>query len=197
MVEFFNWFTLLVRIRVWTGGQWVQWETRPLHVQGNPLHLRKFPLHFQTCLKVGFKTSPAILFSKKFYGNFSKKSKFLAKFWKTQKIKYFVEKGFKLWHKMFMKAKPRLSYCFCKVKCAKSQHFSFAGGFAGTPSLAVGLFYTCILQGARQVQGPCCTNPSCWEEQKRIVFLRWGSLISLPPGKSMIFYLSGPQTSLI
>ena len=60
---------------------------------------------------------------------------------------------------MFMKAKPRLSYCFCKVKCAKSQHFSFAGGFAGTPSLAVGLFYTCILQGARQVQGPCCTNP--------------------------------------
>ena len=59
-----------------------------------------------------------------------------------------------------MKAKPRLSYCFCKVKCAKSQHFSFAGGFAGTPSLAVGLFYTCILQGARQVQGPCCTNPS-------------------------------------
>ena len=59
-----------------------------------------------------------------------------------------------------MKAKPRLSYCFCKVKCAKSQHFSFAGGFAGTPSLAVGLFYTCILQGARQVQGPCCTNPN-------------------------------------
>ena len=63
---------------------------------------------------------------------------------------------------MFMKAKPRLSYCFCKVKCAKSQHFSFAGGFAGTPSLAVGLFYTCILQGARQVQGPCCTNPSAY-----------------------------------
>ena len=90
---------------------------------------------------------------------FQKKFKFLAKFWKTQKIKYFVEKGFKLWCKMFMKAKPRLSYCFCKVKCAKSQHFSFAGGFAGTPSLAVGLFYTCILQGARQVQGPCCTNP--------------------------------------
>ena len=37
--------------------------------------------------------------------------------------------------------------------------FENAGGFAGTPSLAVGLFYTCILQGARQVQGPCCTNP--------------------------------------
>jgi hypothetical protein len=51
----------------------VQWETRPLHVQGNPLHLRKFPLHFQTCLKVGFKTSPTILVAKKFYGNFSKK----------------------------------------------------------------------------------------------------------------------------
>ena len=152
---------VLISTRVWTGGQWVQWETRPLHVQGNPLHLRKFPLHFQTCLKGGFKTSPAILLSKFFYGNFSKKSSsFLAKFWKTQKIKYFVEKGFKLWHKMFMKAKPRLSYCFCKVKCAKSQQFSFAGGFAGTPSLAVGLFYTCILQGARQVQGPCCTNPS-------------------------------------
>ena len=62
-----------LKSRVWTGGQWVQWETRPLHVQGNPLHLRKFPLHFQTCLKVGFKTSPAILLSKKFYGNFSKK----------------------------------------------------------------------------------------------------------------------------
>ena len=72
---------------------------------------------------------------------------------------------------MFMKAKPRLSYCFCKVKCAKSQQFSFAGGFAGTPSLAVGLFYTCILQGARQVQGPCCTNPtkgnSCNGRQER------------------------------
>ena len=27
---------------------------------------------------------------------------------------------------------------------------------------AVGLFYTCILQGARQVQGPCCTNPSAY-----------------------------------
>ena len=49
--------------RVWTGGQWVQWETRLLHVQGNPLHLRKFPLHFQTYLKVVFKTSPAILLS--------------------------------------------------------------------------------------------------------------------------------------
>ena len=131
-------------------------------MQGNPLHLRKFPLHFQTCLKVGFKTSPAILLSKK-YGNFSKKFKFFSQILKTEKIKYFVEKGFKLWHKMFMKAKPRLSYCFCKVKFAKSQHFSFAGGFAGTPSLAVGLFYTCILQGARQVQGPCCTNPSTVE----------------------------------
>ena len=69
------WFQIppLSLTRVWTGGQWVQWETRPLHVQGNPLHLRKFPLHFQTCLKVGFKTSPAILLSKNFYGNFSKK----------------------------------------------------------------------------------------------------------------------------
>ena len=91
---------------------------------------------------------------------FQKKFKFFSQILKTEKIKYFVEKGFKLWHKMFMKAKPRLSYCFCKVKCAKSQHFSFAGGFAGTPSLAVGLFYTCILQGASQAQGPCCTNPT-------------------------------------
>ena len=63
----------LSRSRVWTGEQWVQWETRPLHVQGNPLHLRKFPLHFQTCLKVGFKTSPAVFLSKIFNGNFSKK----------------------------------------------------------------------------------------------------------------------------
>ena len=94
---------------------------------------------------------------------FQKKFKFFSQILKTEKIKYFVEKGFKLWHKMFMKAKPRLSYCFCKVKCAKSQQFSFAGGFAGTPSLAVGLFYTCILQGARQVQGPCCTNPT-WQD---------------------------------
>ena len=65
-----------LKSRVWTGGQWVQWETRPLHVhivQGNPLHLRKFPLHFQTCLKVGFKTSPAILLSKKFLWKFFKK----------------------------------------------------------------------------------------------------------------------------
>ena len=36
-------------IRVWTGGQRVQWETRPLNVQGHPLHLRKFPLHFLFC----------------------------------------------------------------------------------------------------------------------------------------------------
>ena len=35
--------------RVWTGGQWVQWETCPMRVQGNPLHLRKFPLHFLFC----------------------------------------------------------------------------------------------------------------------------------------------------
>ena len=40
---------LLATNRVWTGGQWVQWETRPMHVQGNPLHLRKFPLHFLFC----------------------------------------------------------------------------------------------------------------------------------------------------
>ena len=37
---------------VWTGGQWVQWETRPMHVQGNPLHLRKFPLHFLFCFSI-------------------------------------------------------------------------------------------------------------------------------------------------
>ena len=40
-----------LKSRVWTGGQWVQWQTRPLHVQGNPLILLKFPLHLQTCLK--------------------------------------------------------------------------------------------------------------------------------------------------
>ena len=38
--------------RDWTGGQWVQWETRPLHVQGHPLHLRKFPLHFLFCFSI-------------------------------------------------------------------------------------------------------------------------------------------------
>ena len=32
--------------RVWTGGAGAQWQTLPLHVQGNPLHLRKFPLRF-------------------------------------------------------------------------------------------------------------------------------------------------------
>ena len=80
--------------RVWTGGQWVQWETRPLHVQGNPLHLRKFPLHFQTCLKVGFKTSPAILLSKIFYGNFSKKVQvFWVKFDKHKKSNILLKKA--------------------------------------------------------------------------------------------------------
>ena len=58
------------QIRVWTGGQWVQWETRPLHVQGHPLHLRKFRLHFIFCFfweyfglkiwKVFFKTGGEI-----------------------------------------------------------------------------------------------------------------------------------------
>ena len=38
-----------VLIRVWTGGAGAQWQTLPLHVQGNPLHLRKFPLHFLFC----------------------------------------------------------------------------------------------------------------------------------------------------
>ena len=35
-----------LRSRVWTGGAGAQWQTLPLHVQGNPLHLRKFPLRF-------------------------------------------------------------------------------------------------------------------------------------------------------
>ena len=39
--------------------------------------------------------------------------------------------------------------------------FEKGRGFCRAPCLAVGLLYTCILQGARQAQGPCCTNPSC------------------------------------
>ena len=61
---------------------------------------------------------------------------------------------------MFLNAEQKFKSCYRKEKCAKIQHLSFAGGFVGTPSLAVGLFYTCILQGASQAQGPCCTNPS-------------------------------------
>ena len=36
--------------------------------------------------------------------------------------------------------------------------FEKGRGFCRAPCLAVGLLYTCILQGARQAQGPCCTN---------------------------------------
>ena len=79
--------------RVWTGGQWVQWETRPMHVQGNPLHLRKFPLHLQTCLKVGFNTSPAIIkFQKDFWNVFKFFKGFLARFKKNTKYKIFCLK---------------------------------------------------------------------------------------------------------
>ena len=38
--------------------------------------------------------------------------------------------------------------------------FEKGRGFCRAPCLAVGLLYTCILQGARQAQGPCCTNPT-------------------------------------
>ena len=38
--------------------------------------------------------------------------------------------------------------------------FAKGRGFCRAPCLAVGLLYTCILQGARQAQGPCCTNPN-------------------------------------
>ena len=37
--------------------------------------------------------------------------------------------------------------------------FEKGRGFCRAPCLAVGLLYTCILQGARKAQGPCCTNP--------------------------------------
>ena len=73
-------------------------------------------------------------------------------------IIYFV-KGLKLWHKMFKNADQRLNSWFCRVNL-QNYFFSFAGGFAGTPYLAVGLFNTCILQGASQAQGQCCTNPT-------------------------------------
>ena len=58
----------------------------------------------------------------------------------------------------------------------RMRFFENAGGFAGTPSLAVGLFYTCILQGARQVQGPCCTNPN---------FNICGNLLTMPSTVSL------------
>ena len=48
--------------------------------------------------------------------------------------------------------------------------FEKGRGFCRAPCLAVGLLYTCILQGARQAQGPCCTNPRpkyCIECQRR------------------------------
>ena len=43
--------------------------------------------------------------------------------------------------------------------------FEKGRGFCRAPCLAVGLLYTCILQGARQAQGPCCTNPNLWPNQ--------------------------------
>ena len=44
--------------------------------------------------------------------------------------------------------------------------FEKGRGFCRAPCLAVGLLYTCILQGARQAQGPCCTNPSCGKPRR-------------------------------
>ena len=54
-----------------------------------------------------------------------------------------------------MNAEQMFKCCyFCMVKCAKWQHFLFAVGFAGTPSLAVVLFYTSILQGQVKRRAP-------------------------------------------
>jgi hypothetical protein len=135
--------------RVWTGGQWVQWQTRPLHVQGNPLHLRKFPLHFQTYFtKYVLCSLQQFSFQKFFWKIFKKKFRSLAEFRKTLKIVYFVQKRLQTSAHNVLEYRTKVKSCFCMVKCAKIRQFSFAVGFAGTPSLAVGLFYICILQGA-------------------------------------------------
>ena len=52
MAVVFNPLFLSCCTRVWTGGAGAQWQTLPLHVQGNPLHLRKFPLHFLFCFSL-------------------------------------------------------------------------------------------------------------------------------------------------
>ena len=55
--------------------------------------------------------------------------------------------------------------------------FEKGRGFCRAPCLAVGLLYTCILQGARQAQGPCCTNPNA--RSKTIPCVKWVHLLVL------------------
>ena len=90
-----------------------------------------------------------------------------------KEIIYFVQKRLQTSAHNVLECRTKVKSCFYMVKCAKIQHLSFAGGFAGTPSLAVGLFYTCILQGASQAQGPCCTNPKLehsWQWAWTLIF---------------------------
>ena len=54
---------------------------------------------------------------------------------------------------MFMNAEQRFKSCFCKEKFEKYNIYRLQGFFAGTPSPAVGLFYTCISEEASQAQG--------------------------------------------
>ena len=106
-----------------------------------------------TCLK--YVLWPLQQFSIIFLENFQS----FFNFWKTLKIIYFAQTRLQTLSHNFLECRTKVNTCFCTVKWPK-KHWSFTGGFAGTPSLAVRLFYTCILQGASQAQGPCCTNPT-------------------------------------
>ena len=126
-------FALSPGNRVWTGGQWVQWETRPLHVQGNPLHLRKFPLHFQTCLKVGFKTSPAILLSKIFMEIFQKKFEFFSQILKNTKNQIFCWKRLQTLAQNVHEGKTKVKLLFLQGKVCKITTFFICRGFCRDP----------------------------------------------------------------
>ena len=126
-------YKMRARDRVWTGAQWVQWKTRPLHVQGNPLHLRKFPLHFQTCLKVGFKTSPAILLSKIFYGNFPKKVQVFSQSLKNTKNQIFYWKRLQTLAQNVHEGKTKVKLLFLQGKVCKITTFFICRGFCRDP----------------------------------------------------------------
>ena len=152
-------FQRVLQIRVWTGGQWVQWETRPLHVQGNPLHLRKFPLHFQTCLKVGFKTSPAILLSKIFYGNFSKKFKFFSQILKNRKNQIFCRKRLQTLAQNVHEGKTKVKLLFLQGKVCKITTFFICRGFCRDPLPCSGFILYLHFAGGKAGAGPLLYKP--------------------------------------
>ena len=139
----------LVLLRVWTGGSGCSGKLAPCMCKATHCTCASSPCIFKLVWSMFYDLSSKFSF-KSFWLNFEKHGKII----------YFVQKRLQTSAHNVLECRTKVKSCFCMVKCAKIQHLSFAGGFAGTPSLAVGLFYTCILQGASQAQGPCCTNPN-------------------------------------